>query len=278
MIRCTLTNEDVKNFQKDGFLIKYNFINKENLNKLLAKFDPMFKGKFSTGISPDEWNWKYGISKPDLTRQICNAWKSDLLIRSFVCHEIVGETLAKLMMWEGSRIIQDNMLWKPPGGKPLGYHQDAAYDDWIIPQTMASCWMTLDDVSKENGTIEYVVGSHKWGLNPPRGKFHSPKDYTKELVKFAESNNKDVTIKYIEVPAGGAVFHHGETWHGSGYNTSKKHRRSIVSHCVPAHAKFHPTNVGGTGGIYKKYMKLNSLEMDESFFPVIWTQNGRKTF
>ena len=75
-----------------------------------------------------------------------------------------------------------------------------------------------------------------------------------------------------------SIYHHGETWHGSGYNTSKKHRRSIVSHCVPAHAKFHPTNVGGTGGIYKKYMKLNSLEMDESFFPVIWTQNGRKTF
>ena len=52
------------------------------------------------------------------------------------------------MNWSGSRLIQDNVLWKPPKGKTLAFHQDAAYDDWIIPQTMATCWISLDDTSK----------------------------------------------------------------------------------------------------------------------------------
>ena len=90
------------------------------------------------------------------------------------------------------RLVQDNVLWKPPGGKTLGFHQDAAYDDWLIPQTMMTCWMSLDDTSKETGTLEYIKGSHKWGLQPPKGEFHSPEDYKKELNIFAEKNNKQI--------------------------------------------------------------------------------------
>ena len=174
------------------------------------------------------------------------------------------------MNWNGARLIQDNVLWKPPGGKTLGYHQDAAYDDWIVPQTMMTCWMSLDKTSKETGTLEYIKGSHKWGLQPPKGEFHSPEDYKKELNIFAKKNNKEIEIVYVEVPAGGVSFHHGYTWHGSGVNNSKDHRRAIVAHCVPFDAKFHPTNTGGTAKIYKKYKKNDTDKLDDSFFPLLW--------
>ena len=171
----------IDDFNKNGFLVLDNFINLEFLDKLRDKFEPLFKGEFETGIEPDEWNWKFKKDPIDLTRQICNAWKADNLIRKIVCNEIVGKCCSLLMNWEGAKLIQDNILWKPPGGKTLGYHQDAAYDDWIIPQTMVTCWMTLDDTSKETGTLEYLKGSHKWGLQPPKGEFHSPNDYKKQL-------------------------------------------------------------------------------------------------
>ena len=58
---------------------------------------------------------------------------------------------------------------------------------------------------------------------------------------------------------------------------SNDDRRAIVAHCVPSSAKFHPTNVGGTARIYKKYKKINSDEMDESFFPILWSKEGRRT-
>jgi len=270
MIKLNLTKNLIDEFKKNGFVILDEFIDLEYLDKLRDRFEPLFKGEFETGIEPDEWNWKFGIDPDNITRQICNAWKSDNLIREFVCHKIVGEICSGLMNWNGARLIQDNVLWKPPGGKTLGYHQDAAYDDWITPQTMMTCWMSLDYTSSKTGTLEYIRGSHKWGLQPPKGEFHSPDDYKKELNIFAKKNKKKIKIVHVEVPAGGVAFHHGNTWHGSGINDSQHHRRAIVAHCVPHDAKFHPTNTGGTAKIYKKYKKENSNDLDEKNFPVIW--------
>ena len=164
MIRLDLNKNFLDSFNKNGFIIFDKFIDLNFLDKLKNKFEPLFKGEFETGIEPDEWNWKFGKDPNNLTRQICNAWKSDRLIKKIVCHKVVGKSCAYLMNWSGARLIQDNILWKPPGGKTLGYHQDAAYDDWIIPQTMMTCWMSLDSTSKKTGTLEYVKGSHKLSL------------------------------------------------------------------------------------------------------------------
>ena len=270
MINLELDHTLINNFNRDGFIILEKFIEKDFIKNLKERFEPLFRGKFETRIEPDEWNWKFDKDPIDVTRQICNGWKSDTLIKSFVCHETVGKVCAELMNWNGSKLIQDNVLWKPPGGKTLGYHQDAAYDDWIIPQTMMTCWMSLDDTKKETGTLEYVRGSHRWGLQPPKGEFHSPEDYREQLKIFAKKNNKELDIVYVEVPAGGAAFHHGYMWHGSGINYSNNHRRAIVSHCVPSDSKFHPTNEGGTAKIYKKFKKKDDDELDEKFFPLLW--------
>lgn len=272
-----VTEELKKQFLANGYLILPEFLNTKIISKLNKKFQNLFSGKFETGIEPDEWNWRQGRDPEDITRQICNAWKSDNDIKEVVCNELVGKVCAELMNWHGARLLQDNVLWKPPGGKTLAYHQDAAYDDWIIPQTMVTCWMPLDNVSQKKGTLEFVKGSHKWGLNPPTGKFHSPNDYKKALKNLVKNNNRELEIQYVEVPAGGVSFHHGLTWHGSGVNNSSHHRRALVAHCIPSNSKFHPTNVGGTAKIYKKYKKINSNELEESFFPILWTKEGART-
>ena len=68
------------------------FIDLKYLDKLRDRFKPLFNGEFETGIEPDEWNWRFGRDPDDVTRQICNAWKSDNFIRSVVCHKVVGES------------------------------------------------------------------------------------------------------------------------------------------------------------------------------------------
>ena len=275
--KINLTNE-IDSFNNNGFIIFDKFLLEENIEILKNRFDDLFDGKFENTIEPDEWNWKKNLSDPSATRQICNVWKSDNLIRKIVCNETIGLIASKLMGWQGARLVQDNILWKPSGGKTLGYHQDASYVDWIVPQTMITCWMSLDQTSQKIGTLEFVTGSHKWELSPPSVNFHSPDNYRRELINFAKDNNKALNITYVEVPPGGASFHHGYTWHGSGINKTSLNRRAIVSHCIPSDAKFHSTNIGGTGKIYKRYKKLNTNEMDESFFPIIWNKEGYQTF
>jgi len=270
MIQASINEEQLKDFNRNGFLTIDKFIDLQYIDDLKNRIGLLFKGDFETGVEPDEWNWKKNRDSDDVTRQICNAWKSDLLIKQLVCSPVIGECVSRLMGWCGARLIQDNVLWKPPQGKPLNYHQDAAYDDWIIPQTMVTCWMSLDDTYKDNGTLEFAIGSHKWELSPPSENFHAPKNYKKELHNYVNQNDKTLHIASVNIPAGGVSFHHGLTWHGSGVNKSNRDRRAIVAHCVPNNAKFHPTNCGGTGPIYRKYKLSGSDELDDDFFPLLW--------
>jgi ectoine hydroxylase-related dioxygenase (phytanoyl-CoA dioxygenase family) len=269
-----LTEDHKRRFEADGFLILDKFIDAETVERLRARVEPLFKGEFETGLYPDEWNWQEGRDRPDRTRQICNGWKSDRTVASVVLSEQVGRCVAELSGWDGARICQDNVIWKPAGAKALGYHQDDSYSKWFTPSHMVTCWIALDDTTAAGGTIEYARGSHKWGVSPPIEKFHAPEDYQKEFRTAAERAGVKADIVPIEVPAGGCAFHHGGTWHGSDMNRADRPRRSVVAHCMDSESQFHPTNVSY---IYNRYKRHGELAMDESFFPILWRKDGYRT-
>ena len=77
----------------------------------------------------------------------------------------------------------------------------------------------------------------------------------------------------VEGESGTISFHHGNTWHGSNINKSKKDRISISIHYMPINSKYskkisHP--------IYSHYKKFNTLDMDENFFPTLWSSSNKK--
>ena len=78
MINLELNRTLINKFNRDGFIILDEFINRNFIENLKSRFEPLFKGKFETGIKPDEWNWKFEKDPVDVTRQICNGWKSDI--------------------------------------------------------------------------------------------------------------------------------------------------------------------------------------------------------
>jgi phytanoyl-CoA hydroxylase len=71
----TLSKQQKERFQKDGFLIIPNFLSRQLASEAADRIERCFKGTFETGIYPDEWHWREGMSLPDITREICNAWK-----------------------------------------------------------------------------------------------------------------------------------------------------------------------------------------------------------
>lgn len=269
-----LNATQMERFNTDGFVVLDRFLSAEEVALARARFEPLFRGEFETGLYPDEWNWRAGRDPPDRTRQICNGWKSDRNIARIVLKEEIGRLCATLAGWPGARIGQDNVLWKPPGAKTLGFHQDDSYCNWVVPSGFVTCWMALDDTSAAGGTIEYARGSHRWGRFPPLGEFHAPDDYRDALRQAAASVDRDVEVVPIEVAAGGCVFHAGGIWHGSDANRSSQPRRSLVSHCLSSTARFHPTEVSY---IYNRYRRVGDLTMDESFFPILWRQDGYRS-
>jgi ectoine hydroxylase-related dioxygenase (phytanoyl-CoA dioxygenase family) len=273
-----VTGDQIAKFNEDGFLIVDRIVDAATVEELRAAYDRMFRGEFETGVWPDEVNWQEGESDPSLTRQICNGWRGNLAVARVVLRADFGRAIALMGGWPGTRIMTDNVLWKPPTTRPLGYHQDSAYLAWYTPSDLLSLWIALDDTSAEGGTLEFVRGSHRWNHRPPEGEFHGPHEYQKYMRLAAEREGVEPEIVPVVVPKGGGSFHHGWTWHGSGYNRSERPRRSLVLHAMRSDTRYVPAHLTeGTGRIYSRYKRLADDEIDENYFPVLWRKDGYRT-
>ena len=273
-----VTKDQIASFAADGFLIVDRIVDEVAVDELRDAYEKLFRGEFETGVWPDEVNWQEGRSDPTLTRQICNGWKANRAIASVVLREDFGRAIAKMGGWPGTRIMVDNVLWKPPATRPLGYHQDSAYLAWYTPSDLLSLWIALDDTTAEGGTLEFVRGSHRWNPTRPEGEFHGPQEYQKYMRLAAQREGVEPEIVPVVVPKGGGSFHHGWTWHGSGYNQSQRPRRSLVLHAMRSDAAYVPEHLTeGTGRIYSRYKRLADNEIDENYFPVLWREDGYRT-
>src|SRR4029079_1152956 len=157
------TPDQLEAFNRDGFLvIEEGFISDGQVEWMRDRFDATYPREYETGIRPDEVNWVAGRDPDDRTRQICNGWKADNALAGQVLSERTGRLAAQLMGYDGVRILQDNCIWKPPGVKALGMHQDGAYLDYLHPAEMITCWIALDDTSAEGGAMTVVRGPAPW--------------------------------------------------------------------------------------------------------------------
>jgi ectoine hydroxylase-related dioxygenase (phytanoyl-CoA dioxygenase family) len=266
----------LESFERDGFLVvETGLIPDGALERLRDRYQRLFEGNYETGIRPDEVNWVPGRDPEDRTRQLCNAWKSDTLIAAQVLAERIGRLAAQLMGYSGVRILQDNVLWKPPGAKAIGFHQDSSYADYLVPPEMVTCWMSLHDTEVDAGPLAFVPASHTWPKAPPeRSQFHAPDDWLAG-ARASAPDGVEIETTPVVVKAGGGSFHHGLVWHGSEPNTSGTvARMALVSHFIPVETRFHETNVDVT---YSRYRRRGDLSLDESFFPVVWDESGYRT-
>jgi ectoine hydroxylase-related dioxygenase (phytanoyl-CoA dioxygenase family) len=266
------TPEQIEAYRRDGFLIVEQFLDAGDLDRIREHFMGVFAHRWETGLQPDEVNYVPDVTAPELTRQLCNVWKADRVLADVVLSARVGEFAARLATLPGVRIAQDNAIWKPPNGKALLCHQDAAYLDHLDPPNMTTCWMALDDTAADTGTIYYVRGSHLWPHAELGGTFHAPDDWLGH-VRACAPPGAELDLVPIEVPAGGAAFHDGWTFHGSPPNErGDAQRRSIISHTISTDTRWNPDH---QHPIYSRYRRPGERDLDEAFFPILWRDGYR---
>mmetsp|Transcript_5596 Transcript_5596/g.8349 ORF Transcript_5596/g.8349 Transcript_5596/m.8349 type:complete len:405 (-) Transcript_5596:2100-3314(-) len=207
-----LSNDDVENLafklQTDGFVATASpFLGREECTEIKGEFHKLFRGEFETGIYPDEWHYREGISLPNVTREICNSWKSSSLIASVVLNQDLGRFVSELMGWESVRLAQDDVIWKVPcrhtevmedGGdndndndgvdSTVGYHQDSAYISTQFEpydNNSVTVWFALDDVYEHSGCLEYASASHRWPL------CHGQQEVNNTIENDNDDNNND---------------------------------------------------------------------------------------
>ncbi len=92
-----------------------------------------------------------------------------------------------------------------------------------------TCWIGLDDSTRENGCLHYVPRSHRWNLLP-REDFASDMDTIKDAL--TEQQKREFKPVAIELKKGECSFHHPMMVHGSFANFSEKPRRAAVINVI----------------------------------------------
>mmetsp|Transcript_22138 Transcript_22138/g.62241 ORF Transcript_22138/g.62241 Transcript_22138/m.62241 type:complete len:306 (+) Transcript_22138:91-1008(+) len=274
--RVDLSKEARGDFWKKGFCTVENVLPVEIVERVVERFEDCFAGRFSRGIYPDEWHWREGFSREGVTREIVNAYKCDDVVRDVVLWEGLGRLASSLMGWEGARIGQDDIIWKPPGTTGgVGFHTDGTYiADQFTPRedNSVTLWIALDDADEETGTVEYAVGSHQWPVadlaDGEAGFFGHAQSPRAPAEAAAARAGADLVLESVTVPRGSGLLHHQNTWHGSGPNQSAtRHRRALAVHFLAAGVEFridpHPTY------IYGRYWE-GHRQLNDVFFPVTY--------
>ena len=264
-----------EDFKRDGFVVLGNVLDAGNLQTLTEHFEAVFRGDFETGNYPDGWFWQEGTSFPHLPRHMANAWKCDCSIARYVLSPDLARSAALLAGWTGARLAQDTLWLKPPQWPEGEFHQDRL--EFLEPADGITCWLALDDARPGCGTLQYVRGSHHWMKSVERLSDDGTAAKARRRMTAAATTAgvANIDIVSLDVPAGTLVVHNSDTWHGSEANLDPAVvRRAIGVHFVRPHTRFSDPR---GGYIYGRYKRIGSDELDDSFFPLTWCLEGRRT-
>ena len=151
-------------------------------------------------------------------------WRVHPVLRELVFDPRVTRPCAQLLGVTALRFWHDQVFAKPPhhpGVVP--WHQDYSYWTRTAPPCHITLNLMLDDADEQNGCLQFVPGSHRWGLLP-KLPFDAPLEAIRaQLPAGAKWNPVAVSVR-----AGQATIHHSHTLHGSDCNRSERWRRAAV--------------------------------------------------
>jgi len=107
-------------------------------------------------------------------------------------------------------------------GHPFAWHQDSGY---VFPhqhKPYLTCWIALDDMYIENGTV-YILPFSRTGIRTMVE--HKPDPVLNDLVGYFGKDPGDPVL----VPAGSIAAFTSVTFHRSGPNVTPKQRRVYVA-------------------------------------------------
>ena len=226
-----LSEEQVEFFRINGFLSGIKMLDDYQLDRIkkeLAEIaDPQHPGhqlfyEFHSNESTDP---------STILFHALGAWRITEGLHDVLWNPRFLVAASQLLGNESVRFWHDQIFWKPSKqGGVVAWHQDYSYWTRTKPIAHLTCWCGLDEATKENGCLQYIPGSHRWGLLPKpviAGELQGINVFLTE-----EQQEQFAHPTFAPVKAGEAIFHHSLTLHGSGANTSSKPRRAFVINVI----------------------------------------------
>ena len=219
-----LTDKQVEDFHKNGFLIIKNFANKDKCDaiKELAQVHLKYQ------IDPIEWEWEYiGGSKEKYRsiRRLRQVYNRDILFKQWmenseirpILYQLLGETPVLTLSHHNSIMTKI-----PYTSSDTEWHRDIRY--WHFENdNLLSVWLALGDEYIHNGLLEFVPGSHKIDFDDEcfDDKLFFRTDY---------KPNQEWIDKKVSMPMrkGDIILFHSKTLHRANRNITHEPKISFV--------------------------------------------------
>ncbi len=213
-----LTDDQIKQFDDDGYLVWPSMLDGEETAMILdaAKQD---HGMVDHAFSVDD----AGGRKTRLS--LWNHPGDDIYGMLCRCRRVV-DSCEQLMRDEVYHYHSKMMLKEPRVGGAWHWHQDYGYwyqNNCLFPD-MISVLIALDPMTKANGCLQVLRGSHKLG-RLDHGRFGKQTGADPDRVKHCIDR---LDLEYCVMQPGDALFFHGLTLHASDANDSDDPRWSII--------------------------------------------------
>ena len=218
-----LSLEQVKKYEKDGYIIIDNVIDKFFLNKIKLATDKIVEKSSLINKSNDQYDLadNHSKNKPSI-RRIKQPQNFDNTFKELLFYPSVIDKVTSLL-GNNFRLHNGKMNMKSPSaGDLVDWHQDWAFYPHSNDDVLAVGIM-LDDMTLENGSVLFVPGSHKGQVynHHHNGYFAGAIDIKKNSIDL--SKTVEVTGK-----AGSITIHHARLLHASKPNNSNSMRRFLL--------------------------------------------------
>jgi ectoine hydroxylase-related dioxygenase (phytanoyl-CoA dioxygenase family) len=220
-----LSDEQVEAFHRDGFLAGVQVLDDNQVEALCAELAGLMEPSHPLHERFHEYHSNESRNPDTVLFHALGAWRTGPAF-----HDVLWSPaflVAASQLLDGAvRFWHDQLFCKPAHhGGVVAWHQDYSY--WTRTQPMAhlTCWMALDDSTRDNGCLYYVPGSHKWNLLPVTGLAG---DMNEIMTVLNEEQRKAFRPVPVELKRGQCSFHHPLTVHGSYENRSERPRRATL--------------------------------------------------
>lgn len=274
------TEEDVAFYEEHGWYISKKVISEKIIAEAIAGIERFYRGErdanLPEGIAGSDW-------KPSDGHRVVrnNAFVSlqNKQLQNLVLQPIIGAIAAKLARSREIRLLDDQLVCKPPQTKTChtatGWHADRAYWSTCSSNNLLTAWIPFHDCNQSRGPLVVLDKSHKWS-NTQDTRYFNHHNLEEIENKFRQQGHKVVKVPII-LEKGQISFHHCWTIHGSLPNYSNSFRLAIAVHLQDDDNRYQTcwNHKGEPIHIDNEYLcrKLPNGEpdfCDPAVFPVIW--------
>jgi ectoine hydroxylase-related dioxygenase (phytanoyl-CoA dioxygenase family) len=221
-----LSEEQVEFFRENGYIAGIPLLNERQVDALREDLKELTRPVDAASELFYEYHANESRDPSKILFHALGAWRVSFGFHDALWNPAFLIRASQLLGGGAVRFWHDQLFCKPARhGGVVAWHQDYSYWTRTLPIAHLSCWIALDDATRENGCVYYVPGSHRWDLLPVTG-LADDMDAIRSLL--TDEQRREFKPVPIELKKGEASFHHPLMVHGSFENSTEHERRALI--------------------------------------------------